>query len=251
MSLNRIQIVLFLVVSAGLAAQDASAYYAPEMGQFISRDPIEYRAGDVSLYRYVHNRASNAIDIYGFMGNPSPYQPVYKPPTPVTRPKIGDRRPNDLPQESYDACCKTAAKDALVADTGVITCCEGHVIPCLIEENFPSVSQKVKSILKVCTLEHELQHVKDTDHKCDDSCKDNKPLEAPDKDSLNLTECNAYTVFVACVDSYLADAKQFPAELGLTEKDIADLNEQRNDAAKRANTYCGDYANRNNPLRNR
>ena len=49
MSLNRIQIVLFLVVSVGLAAQDASAYYAPEMGQFISRDPIEYRAGDVSL----------------------------------------------------------------------------------------------------------------------------------------------------------------------------------------------------------
>jgi len=68
MSLNRIQIVLFLVVSAGLAAQDASAYYAPEMGQFISRDPIGYDGNDINLFRITFSNPILYSDPMGHTG---------------------------------------------------------------------------------------------------------------------------------------------------------------------------------------
>ncbi|MDZ7620794.1 MAG: RHS repeat-associated core domain-containing protein [Patescibacteria group bacterium] len=37
-------------------------YYHAELGQFISRDPIGYDAGDVNLYRYVRNGVLNSVD---------------------------------------------------------------------------------------------------------------------------------------------------------------------------------------------
>ena len=40
-------------------------YYHPELGRFINRDPIEYDAGDVNLYRYVGNRPMDLIDPFG------------------------------------------------------------------------------------------------------------------------------------------------------------------------------------------
>ena len=40
-------------------------YYRADFGRFTSRDPIEYRARDMSLYRYVGNRATIGMDIYG------------------------------------------------------------------------------------------------------------------------------------------------------------------------------------------
>ncbi len=40
-------------------------YYHAQLGQFISRDPIGYEAGDVNLYRYVGNRPLDAIDPTG------------------------------------------------------------------------------------------------------------------------------------------------------------------------------------------
>ena len=43
-------------------------YYHAELGRFISRDPIGYGAGDANLYRYVHNRPTNAFDPGGTQG---------------------------------------------------------------------------------------------------------------------------------------------------------------------------------------
>ena len=40
-------------------------YYGPELGRFINRDPLNYRAGDANLYRYVENRAIVAVDPLG------------------------------------------------------------------------------------------------------------------------------------------------------------------------------------------
>jgi len=95
MKSNRFQIVLCFVFFAGLGVQDASAYYAPEMGRFISRDPIKYEAEDVNLYRYVFNAPNTQVDIHGLQvgkewellfpdgGNPLPPSPPPKPPTPT------------------------------------------------------------------------------------------------------------------------------------------------------------------------
>jgi len=47
-------------------------YYHTGLGRFITRDPIGYAAGDVSLYRYVENDSINLSDILGFGPNDSP-----------------------------------------------------------------------------------------------------------------------------------------------------------------------------------
>ncbi|MCS7045186.1 MAG: hypothetical protein NZO58_02400 [Gemmataceae bacterium] len=39
--------------------------YSPTLGRWTSLDPIQYDAGDVNLYRYVHNNTANIIDPSG------------------------------------------------------------------------------------------------------------------------------------------------------------------------------------------
>lgn len=40
-------------------------YYDPEMGRFISEDPIGFNGGDVNLYAYVGNNPVNFVDPWG------------------------------------------------------------------------------------------------------------------------------------------------------------------------------------------
>ncbi len=70
-------------------------YYHAELGQFISRDPIGYEAGDVNLYRYVGNRPVVFVDPNGheiFLPGPDAWNdyyglpPVYRPSWPLTHP---------------------------------------------------------------------------------------------------------------------------------------------------------------------
>jgi hypothetical protein len=65
MRLSKVLAFLTFVVIFGFFAQTVSAYYSPEIGRFISRDPIEYEAEDANLYRYVENGVSNNVDTYG------------------------------------------------------------------------------------------------------------------------------------------------------------------------------------------
>ena len=71
MKSNRFHIVLCFVVFFGLGIQDASAYYAPEMGRFISRDPIGYDAGDVNVYRASLNNFTVYVDPRGLTAKPT------------------------------------------------------------------------------------------------------------------------------------------------------------------------------------
>src|SRR5262249_48328219 len=40
-------------------------YYSPQLGRFISEDPLEFAGGDVNLYTYVGNRPTGATDPQG------------------------------------------------------------------------------------------------------------------------------------------------------------------------------------------
>jgi RHS repeat-associated protein len=42
-------------------------YYAPGVGCFVSEDPLGFAGGDTNLYRYVHNRPTNATDPTGMV----------------------------------------------------------------------------------------------------------------------------------------------------------------------------------------
>jgi RHS repeat-associated protein len=41
-------------------------YYDPQIGRFLSQDPIEYLSGDFNFYRYVENSPTNYTDPFGF-----------------------------------------------------------------------------------------------------------------------------------------------------------------------------------------
>jgi RHS repeat-associated protein len=75
-------------------------YYHTGLGRFVTRDPIGYRAGDVSLYRYVRNASLFFADPFGLWKTgkrPKPIVPI--PNIPVLRiPK----RHGDLTEESLD-----------------------------------------------------------------------------------------------------------------------------------------------------
>jgi RHS repeat-associated protein len=45
-------------------------YYDAVFGRFVNRDPIEYWAGDINIYRYVNNNPPSYIDLLGFVKNP-------------------------------------------------------------------------------------------------------------------------------------------------------------------------------------
>ncbi len=62
-------------------------YYGAQLGRFVSRDPIGYEAGDVSLYRYVQSVPTVYVDpaglgaggAIGYPGDPPPPKPNPKP----------------------------------------------------------------------------------------------------------------------------------------------------------------------------
>ena len=53
--------------------------YAPNLGRFLSRDPIGYIAGDVSLHRYVADRALVGVDPLGLEFGPGMAGPILDP----------------------------------------------------------------------------------------------------------------------------------------------------------------------------
>ena len=66
---------LLLLLASLLIAHDASAYYNPSTGRWLSRDPIGERGGH-NLYRFVENDAINSLDYLGlrvekYRGRPS------------------------------------------------------------------------------------------------------------------------------------------------------------------------------------
>jgi hypothetical protein len=65
------------------SADSVLAYYAPEMGRFISRDPIGDRGEDKNLYRYVGNKPALATDPLGLSGVIGPIGPS-SPGSPTT-----------------------------------------------------------------------------------------------------------------------------------------------------------------------
>ena len=47
-------------------------YYDPEVGRWISEDPIGFAAGDVNIVRYVGNFVTGAVDPSGLVACPPP-----------------------------------------------------------------------------------------------------------------------------------------------------------------------------------
>ena len=194
MSLNRIQIVLFLVVSTGLAAQDASAYYAPEMGRFISRDPIGYRAKDVNLHRYTSNRVTTRTDKFGL-----------------------------LSKEQIGACCAPHRGLAALDVRGITMCCCSQVIICNLVGS-SNLSPRAKKIVDDCTDKHELSHASDIDCRGKGTSKEPSEIMG-DPEKEKASECKAYRTSLKCLENSRQKCGSDRTCLGEIDREI-NANEQ-------------------------
>ncbi|QDK40570.1 hypothetical protein DOM21_03700 [Bacteriovorax stolpii] len=55
----------------------SNSHYDPEIGRWLSKDPIRFNGGDTNLYGYVLQDPINLIDPAGLAGNPIP--PILNP----------------------------------------------------------------------------------------------------------------------------------------------------------------------------
>lgn len=65
---TRFGIFAVAIVVLVAASSDALAYYDPQQGRFIARDPIGYDGGDANLYQYVHSNPEVFVDPSGMAG---------------------------------------------------------------------------------------------------------------------------------------------------------------------------------------
>ena len=54
-------------MSAAVALDFPDSHYSPEIGRFLSQDPIGLQGGDTNFFRYVKNNPVNRIDPLGLM----------------------------------------------------------------------------------------------------------------------------------------------------------------------------------------
>jgi hypothetical protein len=88
-------------LSLAFVASDASAYYAPHLGRWLTRDPIEYDGETANLYEYVGNSPINFVDAFGNKhGSPHP-GPVRPRPKPDP---IGTPLPSNSPECDEYSC---------------------------------------------------------------------------------------------------------------------------------------------------
>jgi len=71
-----------VILAAILAtANCAHAFYNPELGRWLNRDPIAEQGG-YNLFRFVSNDPVAIVDTFGLAGSPPIFPPIYWPPTP-------------------------------------------------------------------------------------------------------------------------------------------------------------------------
>jgi len=189
MKLNHIQIVLCFVFFAGLGVQNASAYYSPKMGRFVSRDPIEYEAEDVSLYRYVHNSPTTYNDIYGERTN-----------------------------EEKEKCNKYIANnlDRMENILGFVLCDDGEKIICPYEAKIKekNKNQTAIDIIIKCIEEHEQVHADDPNSTdCPKGCPA-RMLGITSKKAKNSGECDAYKAGRECLEKAKKSCYDIPLGSG-------------------------------------
>lgn len=72
-SMKNLKFILLALVHVVFLANSAQAHYDPNVGRWLSRDPIAERGG-VNLYGFVGNDGINGIDILGLAGPPKTKQ---------------------------------------------------------------------------------------------------------------------------------------------------------------------------------
>ncbi len=105
-----------------LRVNSSARWYDPEVGRWLSEDPIGFEAGDANLYRYVGNENTGAVDPSGQVGRGDIAQPL-----PLLRPK-----PSPKPQRPsvvriglvpWQCVCpkqaEVTAEEPMISDEGV------------------------------------------------------------------------------------------------------------------------------------
>ncbi len=105
MNIRRLTLFLMLAVLCIAGARQASAFYNPGTGRWLSKDPLEERAG-ANLYAFTYNRPTLAIDrdglsVMSLTTFGAVTIPVPKPVIPTPPPGLGPELPPGMPIDQF------------------------------------------------------------------------------------------------------------------------------------------------------
>jgi len=160
-------------------------WYDPNVGRWVSEDPVGFRGRDRNFYRYTHNCSISVVDVYGLA------------PTP---PNLERRRWCCDEQRRLDL-----AKTPPVNSGGGVVCCDGEKVSCNWT-HFPDVPPgqvdhrtTVQRIIAQCVIEHEDAHHGDIPD-CPKACGVTRPgFRYSDIDDMRRAECRAFQAQIACL----------------------------------------------------
>jgi hypothetical protein len=143
------------LISAALAASDASAYYAAHLGRWVNRDPIGYQERDYNLYQYVHSSPIVATDPQGlFAAHGNFCGPTRAAGCNGNQPHPGNPAPIDALDaacEQHD-CCLATWKDCLkFYPCNCALCAVAKGVDCSISPNPASCVAMKTSIFSLCS----------------------------------------------------------------------------------------------------
>lgn len=175
---------IMMILLGLLLSRDASAFYNPQTGRWLSRDPVAERGGK-NLFGFVGNDL-NRIDYLGQVALPREV-------------------PVAAPANCINAC--ELYKQAQVvwnegwASGGGTICCRGVKYLCTWgADNIPNAT--AQNIVRMCIVQHERTHIDDAANcdRCSSVIYRTGFLPAKNSDA---EECDAYTASVACLRNAL------------------------------------------------
>jgi RHS repeat-associated protein len=177
--------------------------YGPQVGRFLSRDPLGFGGGDMNFYRYVGNSPVDLIDPSGAQG----WEEILLWCGVLAAAGLisgcgGQTTPADLCRE---ACTKVRNDPALrgklniTPDVGAVQLCIPGIAPlqcaCIVNKDL-LLEPKV---IKDCILDHELAHANLGHSPCTSPCVElERPNRAPGV-TLVKSECEASAAAIACL----------------------------------------------------
>jgi RHS repeat-associated protein len=193
--------IMVLAVLLGLwAAADARAFYNPETGRWLNRDPLGERGfrtatgtslrtdkREPGLYAFVADNPINRVDSLGLRAEPP------SGPADHCQDPCGDAKKRGL-DKNIDG----------VADSGGVICCSGKKYACVWSTD-NATNQKAKDTIAKCISAHENDHFDDID--CPKCWKRGFPTRPPFKKGKDrdAEECNAFTAELKCLQASISD----------------------------------------------
>ncbi len=189
---------VFVMVLGVLLSRDALAFYNPQTGRWLSRDPLG-EADWPNVHAFVVNAPVLHYDTLGL---------------------FGCRR-----DPCADPCGDAKRKGLDGGDAGGIVCCNGKAYACVWDLGGPTggKNKKARKIIEQCIKVHEKKHIPDTVCPPAPDFSRGGPGKGVD---TKASECEAYEAEMACLKAAIHECDGDPQCISQVMADLRDVRDQ-------------------------